>query len=1123
MSKYVLPIGVDAENLVNPLNEAISTMEKAENAAVGTGKSINDALNTGAKAAEKLDEKLKPIGRDLESVIALGKKAGQELAQAFSERNINPSGLDKAVSSFQKKLEGVSGKIDIKLDDASLKIYEKQLQSAKNEVEQLSIALRIAKDVMSKMDVNSAEYKELAETVAFTEAAIDEFNKTVVETEKTQISAKQQLKAMTNELNNMKLAGLEGTEAYKKLHAEAAELKDTIADTNASLKAAGSDTKTFDGLISGAQGLAGAFAVAQGAAGLFGDENKDLEKALLKVNAAMAILQGLQAVAETLNKDSAFSVVFLSNARKADVVATEGQIAATAAQAVAMNGASLAAKALRLSLSAIGIGLIISLVAYLIANWDSLKKSMEKLLPVGVSVAGTFDKLKSVFVGVGTALVEYIIAPFKIAIALITEGLDGAVEQAKKSYNVVDNYNKGYRQQEINNAKNHARDLKRERLEQWDNAIKIAEAEGKDTYATRSKWYKNKIALAKQEGEDTKDLLQEAAEFEARHRGDMAKKAADAAKNAADEAKKQREKEQREAEEAAKKALEFKKAQDALLIKYTDEINKANISKIQDEYEREREAIRTEAANKIRDLQKDGAKRADVLEKQAELIKSINEDANNRLLELEKKHNEEKTKLRLEGEKMIVELQKAGAARELALAEAEHNEKLNDIATKFKNETDLKIRLTEAENAAYEDRKKKITLDARQKEISENQSFEESMLEIMTGFAGESVAVEEQKQIALSQIRLKYAKENLNNLVANGGTDAEVAAAVLAVQKAQKAADDAVKNGKKFSWTKLLGMDKLKPEEQQAVVDASKQMLSSLSQITDGLIENYQRQIDKKQEAIDQYNNEISDLEERLEEEKALRENGFANNVEVIEKEIEAKKAQRDEEIRQQKEMQEKQRQLQKMQMVADTAVQLVNMITASTEIFKSLAGIPFIGVPLAIATIATMFGAFAIAKANAFNSVNSQKMRGGGMIGGDKSHEMGGKKYYSADGDGYELEDGEHVMPKDKTSKYFKLLEAMRTDNFNGINPLDFGVIELFRNLGFDPNEINSANYDSNELRELAGVTVNVSSDSDEIRSMSKNIGFLARSKRDEAEHWEDAEFYYTKRGTRITKIRKK
>ena len=151
----------------------------------------NASLKAGAKAAEKLDEKLKPIGRDLESVIALGKKAGQELAQAFSERNINPSGPEKAVDGFKKKLDSISGKVDIKLDDKQIKVYEKQIASAKNEVEQLSIALRIANDVMSKMDTNSAEYKEMADAVNFTEAAISEFNKTVVQTEKTQISAKQ--------------------------------------------------------------------------------------------------------------------------------------------------------------------------------------------------------------------------------------------------------------------------------------------------------------------------------------------------------------------------------------------------------------------------------------------------------------------------------------------------------------------------------------------------------------------------------------------------------------------------------------------------------------------------------------------------------------------------------------------------------------------------------------------------------------------------------------------------------------------------------------------------------------------------------------------------------------------
>ena len=42
MSDFILPIGIDAENVINPLNETISTMEKVENAAKETGKSLND-------------------------------------------------------------------------------------------------------------------------------------------------------------------------------------------------------------------------------------------------------------------------------------------------------------------------------------------------------------------------------------------------------------------------------------------------------------------------------------------------------------------------------------------------------------------------------------------------------------------------------------------------------------------------------------------------------------------------------------------------------------------------------------------------------------------------------------------------------------------------------------------------------------------------------------------------------------------------------------------------------------------------------------------------------------------------------------------------------------------------
>ena len=145
---------------------------------------------------------------------------------------------------------------------------------------------------------------------------------------------------------------------------------------------------------------------------------------------------------------------------------------------------------------------------------------------------------------------------------------------------------------------------KKQRLEDWDNQIKIAEAEGKDTYLTRSKWYKNKIAVAKKEGEETKAIIQEQAEFEARRRAEIAKKATEDAKKASDEAKKRAEEAQKKAEEAERKKQEFKKQQDALLLKYTDEIQKLTVEKMEDGFEKEKKAIEADAKSKIEQLKK---------------------------------------------------------------------------------------------------------------------------------------------------------------------------------------------------------------------------------------------------------------------------------------------------------------------------------------------------------------------------------------------------------------------------------------------------------------------------------------------------------------------------------------
>ncbi|HEY9543683.1 hypothetical protein [Prevotella sp.] len=52
------------------------------------------------------------------------------------------------------------------------------------------------------------------------------------------------------------------------------------------------------------QGLAGAATIATGVMGLLGTKNEDVERAILKVQSALGILNGVQSLANTLNKDS---------------------------------------------------------------------------------------------------------------------------------------------------------------------------------------------------------------------------------------------------------------------------------------------------------------------------------------------------------------------------------------------------------------------------------------------------------------------------------------------------------------------------------------------------------------------------------------------------------------------------------------------------------------------------------------------------------------------------------------------------------------------------------------------------------------------------------------------------
>lgn len=174
----------------------------------------------------------------------------------------------------------------------------------------------------------------------------------------------------------------------------AALLKDKISDAKSLTDAFNPDAK-FKAVTGALTGVAGGFSVVTGALGAFGKQNESVEKALLKVQSAMAIASGAQAIGESIDSFKQLGAVIKATsvfqaaynfiqtgsitattestvAKVADAQATVAQGTATVATTTATTGASVALKVLRAALISTGVGALVAGLGMLIANLDSI-------------------------------------------------------------------------------------------------------------------------------------------------------------------------------------------------------------------------------------------------------------------------------------------------------------------------------------------------------------------------------------------------------------------------------------------------------------------------------------------------------------------------------------------------------------------------------------------------------------------------------------------------------------------------------------------------------------------------------------------------------------------------------
>ena len=93
---------------------------------------------------------------------------------------------------------------------------------------------------------------------------------------------------------------------------KAASLKDAIGDAKALTDAFNPDRK-FQSFSSAIQGVVGGFSALQGAQALFGAESEDLQKTLVKVQAAMSLSQGINSIMEAEDSFKILGAVIKTN------------------------------------------------------------------------------------------------------------------------------------------------------------------------------------------------------------------------------------------------------------------------------------------------------------------------------------------------------------------------------------------------------------------------------------------------------------------------------------------------------------------------------------------------------------------------------------------------------------------------------------------------------------------------------------------------------------------------------------------------------------------------------------------------------------------------------------------
>jgi len=291
-----------------------------------------DGYNTQIKSAIGANDKLEKSADETSAKISKDfANTGKAIQQAFAGKEVS-----KSLDTTKKAAEQLKGEIK--------KLYDE-------EVKLLKVSKNLATDGVASVRKEAALLR----------TALDNVGKNINDTGTSLEKAAKKGQTLTGELRNLKAeiskleqAGQGGTKAFTDLTIKAAKLEDQIGDTRERVRVLASDTFKFDAAVQGVQAVAGAFAGAQGAIALFGGESEEINKALLKVQASLALVAAAQEFANLVTGQGALKLALVT--------------AAQTLYASSLGATSTALKVFRGALITTGLGAIVVALGFVIAK-----------------------------------------------------------------------------------------------------------------------------------------------------------------------------------------------------------------------------------------------------------------------------------------------------------------------------------------------------------------------------------------------------------------------------------------------------------------------------------------------------------------------------------------------------------------------------------------------------------------------------------------------------------------------------------------------------------------------------------------------------------------------------------